>query len=90
MDIGGHENDDEDEVEHPRWHHEVVALTSNLQKELAKLREACKDSDDKIPEYGLAPSVYTSCSVTPNDHTSEAAVYRNVAIASGEVHRTAN
>lgn len=45
------------------WHHEVVALTSNLQKELAKLREACKDSDDKIPEYGLACEHKHSCSV---------------------------
>jgi tRNA wybutosine-synthesizing protein 1 len=43
------------------WHHEVVALTQNLQKELAKLRQEAKD--DPPPEYGLACEHKHSCSV---------------------------
>ena len=46
------------------WHHEVVALTQNLQKELAKLRAASgEDGGEKIPEYGLACEHRHSCSV---------------------------
>ncbi len=50
------------------WHHEVVALTQNLQKELAKLRAAAGENDDdnngnKVPEYGLACEHKHSCSV---------------------------
>ncbi len=45
------------------WHHEVVALTQNLQKELAKLRAASIDNENKIPEYGLACEHKHSCSV---------------------------
>lgn len=45
------------------WHHEVVALTQNLQKELAKLRAASNDTENKIPEYGLACEHKHSCSV---------------------------
>jgi tRNA wybutosine-synthesizing protein 1 len=43
------------------WHHEVVALTQNLQKELAKLRQEA--TDDPPPEYGLACEHKHSCSV---------------------------
>ena len=45
------------------WHHEVVALTQNLQKELAKLRAAAGECDERIPEYGLACEHKHSCSV---------------------------
>ena len=52
------------------WHHEVVALTQTLQKELLKLRNAQikKNSTndpvvDLIPEYGLACEHKHSCSV---------------------------
>lgn len=49
------------------WHHEVVALTQNLQKELAKLRAASggegNEKGEKIPEYGLACEHKHSCSV---------------------------
>ena len=43
------------------WHHEVVELKKNLQKELMKMRE--EESDSKIPEYGLACEHKHSCSV---------------------------
>lgn len=43
------------------WHHEVVELTKNLQKELMKMRE--EESDSEIPEYGLACEHKHSCSV---------------------------
>ena len=45
------------------WHHEVVKLTQNLQKELAKLRDAATNDEDRIPEYGLACEHKHSCSV---------------------------
>lgn len=50
------------------WHHEVVALTQTLQKELLKLRNAqinnsTNDPVDLIPEYGLACEHKHSCSV---------------------------
>jgi len=47
------------------WHHEVVTLTQNLQKALAKLRAECGGgkSSDPIPEYGLACAHQHSCSV---------------------------
>jgi hypothetical protein len=45
------------------WHHEVVALAQILQKELAKLRAAAGDNEEKIPEYGLACEHKHSCSV---------------------------
>ncbi len=45
------------------WHHEVVALAQKLQGELAKLREAANDNEEKIPEYGLACEHKHSCSV---------------------------
>jgi len=45
------------------WHHEVIILCRTLQKELAKLRDAMVDSEDKIPEYGLACEHKHSCSV---------------------------
>jgi len=41
------------------WHHEVADLTKRLQQELAKLR----DSDNSLPEYGLACEHKHSCSV---------------------------
>ena len=43
------------------WHHEVVQLTQNLQKELAKLR--AKGGENAPPEYGLACEHKHSCSV---------------------------
>lgn len=43
------------------WHHEVVTLTKNLQKELAKLRQEA--THDAPPEYGLACEHKHSCSV---------------------------
>lgn len=45
------------------WHHEVVALTQTLQKELAKLRQEATNDGDRIPEYGLACEHKHSCSV---------------------------
>jgi len=41
------------------WHHEVVALTTTLKRELDKLRE----TDQSLPEYGLACEHKHSCSV---------------------------
>ena len=49
------------------WHHEVVALTQQLQRELQKIREQQLKSGDKneqvLPEYGLACEHQHSCSV---------------------------
>ena len=49
------------------WHHEVVKLTQQLQRELQKLRQeqlqATPDSEDVVPEYGLACEHQHSCSV---------------------------
>lgn len=42
------------------WHHEVVSLTQNLQKELDHLRLT---RDKSLPEYGLACEHKHSCSV---------------------------
>jgi hypothetical protein len=45
------------------WHHEVVELTQSLQKELAKLREASTDENNRAPEYEIACEHKHSCSV---------------------------
>jgi len=47
------------------WHHEVVTLTQNLGKALAKLRAECggDESSDPIPEYAVACAHQHSCSV---------------------------
>jgi len=49
------------------WHHEVVALTQNLQKALLNLRNEQMSYDDnednRIPEYGVACAHQHSCSV---------------------------
>ena len=44
------------------WHHEVVQLTTNLKKELDKLRLEDGPNSD-LPEYGLACEHRHSCSV---------------------------
>lgn len=36
------------------WHHEVVEMVKNLQKELKKIRDETPEGQEKIPEYGLA------------------------------------
>ena len=68
------------------WHHEVVALTQTLQKELLKLRNAQikKNSTndpvvDLIPEYGLACEHKHSCSflLAINFHTLTKKLVRN-------------
>jgi len=47
------------------WHHEVVTLTQNLGKALAKLRAEYggHESSDPIPEYAVACAHQHSCSV---------------------------
>jgi len=47
------------------WHHEVVTLTQNLGKALAKLRaeHGGDESSDPIPEYAVACAHQHSCSV---------------------------
>lgn len=36
------------------WHHEVVDMCKKLKIELQKIRDACKNDDEKIPEYDIA------------------------------------